>query len=322
MNKSKLVLALVYAVSQVSAHIALWDEAMYGFDPKDVNQYQPVEPLADLPFSSWWFHGYINRPPAPGKMMNLPSGGTYHGQVACNKALTTLGGTPEQRNGIYACEGDDPNIGGIGAMHTDDKWNTPVSQLKDVKGCGLSIAYKSDPFALQPEDFTVISTNYTCPWFKHVEFQIPADLPPCPPGGCHCMWGWVHSTLAGSEQNYVLNYRCNVTGATGMRELPPPKTANKCHLPQDTTNCTVGAKQPHYWLQLERNNNHQAYMDPPFYNGDYGYLNGAQTDLWAGLGPQGSAGRTSPTDSTSPPARKASSTSSSVASSSSVAGAS
>lgn len=157
--------------------------------------------------------------------MNLPAGGTYHGQVACNKALTTYGVVPSQQTGIYACEGDDPKIGGIGAMHTDDKWNTPVNQLKDVKGCGLSIAYKSDANDLVPEDFTVISTNYTCPWFKHVDFQIPADLPPCPPGGCHCMWGWVHSVLAGSEQMYQLNYRCNVTGATGTRAIPPRKSS-------------------------------------------------------------------------------------------------
>lgn len=154
--------------------------------------------------------------------MNLPSGGTYHGQVACNKALTTYGVNPSQQTGIYACDGDD-QIGGIGAMHTDDKWKTPVDQLKDVKGCGLSIAYKSDPRALVPEDFTVISTNFTCPWFKHVDFHIPADLPPCPEGGCTCMWGWIHSSLAGSQQNYVLNYRCNVTGATGIRDIPQGK---------------------------------------------------------------------------------------------------
>lgn len=36
----------------------------------------------------------------------------------------------------------------------------------------------------------------------------------------------------------------------------------------------------HYWLQKERNNNFQESHDPPFYNEDYGFMNGAQTDLW------------------------------------------
>ena len=59
------------------------------------------------------------------------------------------------------------------------------------------------------------------------------------------------------------------------------KIANKCGYPSDTTNCTVGAKQPHYWFQAEGNNNPQGTYDPPFYNGAYGFMNGAQTDLFA-----------------------------------------
>lgn len=105
-------------------------------------------------------------------------------------------------------------------MHTADKWMTPVDKLNDVMGCGIAIAYESDPRKIQPEDFTVISTNYTCPWFKNVDFQIPADLPPCPEGGCHCLWGWVHSSNAGAQENYILNYKCQVTGAKGSRALP------------------------------------------------------------------------------------------------------
>ena len=121
---------------------------------------------------------------------------------------------------------------------------------------------------IQPEDFAMISVNYTCPWKKDVDLQIPADLPACPEGGCHCMWGWVHSADSGSEQMYFLGYRCNVTGTTATQAIPKRKylptyvsarsltlcvanTANKCNYPTDTSNCTVGAKQPHYWFQAE-----------------------------------------------------------------------
>ena len=42
---------------------------------------------------------------------------------------------------------------------------------------------------------------------------------------------------------------------------------------------------PHYWLQKERNNNFQDYYDPPFYNAEYGFMDGAQTDLFANAAP-------------------------------------
>lgn len=70
------------------AHIALWDPAMFGWDEKDPNQQNAVEPLADLSFNDWWLHGeaFRNDPPAPGVFMELPSGGVYKGYTSCNKA--------------------------------------------------------------------------------------------------------------------------------------------------------------------------------------------------------------------------------------------
>jgi hypothetical protein len=126
------------------------------WDASDVNQYQPVLPLENLPFNQWWFHNYIDKPPAPGKIMNLPAGGTYHGQVACNKAWTTY--NPQGTTAEYACDDNKPSSG-TGAMHTTDKMGDP--NPKDVKGCGLSIAYESDVHKLKPEDFTVISVCHS-----------------------------------------------------------------------------------------------------------------------------------------------------------------
>lgn len=105
----------------------------------------------------------------------------------------------------------DSTSNGVGALHTLDTYDTAIPT--NVEGCGLSIAYQSDVFKLQPEDFTVISTNYTCPWKKNVEFQIPEDLPACPEGGCHCAWGWIHSQLSGGEQMYMIGYRVSVLAA-------------------------------------------------------------------------------------------------------------
>lgn len=175
-----------------------------------------------------------------------------------------------------ACDnsGDD----NAGALHAHDPSGVQPEQTKDVRGCGLAIAYNSDVRAIKPEDFAVVSVNYHCPWHRDVDFQIPEGLPECPPGGCHCMWGWIHSSGGGGQEMYFNGYRCNVTGKTGTVPIPKPVVARKC--PFDKNNCTVGAKQPHYWLQAEGNNNFQDWYDPPFYNGDYGWSNGAQTDLW------------------------------------------
>lgn len=137
--------------------------------------------------------------------MELPAGGTFTGQLGCNKAFTTY--DPQQ----YACNT-------IGPLHTND--TSFGDDPKDVKGCAIAIAYKSDPHDIQPDDFTVISVNYTCPWVRETDFHIPSDLPACPPGGCNCMWGWVHSQYAGTTQIYFLGYKCNVTGATGVTPLP------------------------------------------------------------------------------------------------------
>ncbi|WVQ72578.1 hypothetical protein IAR50_002136 [Cryptococcus sp. DSM 104548] len=267
----KLSVALVSVAASASAHIALWHNASYGYNASDPNQSDLVQPLQNLTFDEWWFHGKIDYPPADGAYMELPSGGTFSGEVACNKALTSWGGVPSKQTGEYACDS-------VGVLHTTDEFgDDPV----DVKGCGIGIAYKSDVNDIVPEDFTVISVNYTCPWKKHVDFQIPSDLPACPEGGCHCMWGWIHNSDAGTEQNYFVGFKCKVTGATGLIALPQANVANKCDYPTDTSNCTVGAKQPHYWLQAEKNNNFQGNFDPPFYNGDYGFMDGAQTDLFA-----------------------------------------
>lgn len=159
--KATAFVALLNALPALG-HLALWDPSKscspYGLTPgvfgwtDDPNQSDLVEPLDHLPFDQWWFHGKIDNPPKDGVFMELPAGGKYSGQIACNsayrlncadslEALTKYGQNDYQQTGIYACEGDGPE-GGIGAMHTTDAWQS--QNPTNVKGTGLSIACTSE----------------------------------------------------------------------------------------------------------------------------------------------------------------------------------
>lgn len=212
--------------------------------------------------------------------MELPAGGTFRGEVSCNKGQTTFGGTEWDPPKLERLACDIPGANGnMGSIHALDMWPGPAdpADSHSVKGCGLAIAYEADVYKVKPEDFVVISVNHTCPFKREVDFQIPEGLPACPEGGCHCLWGWVPDPLD-VRQNYILGYRCNVTGSVGTEYPAKPVVARKC--PFDRNNCTVGAKQMHFIDQNEGNNNFQHRDDPPFYNDDYGFHNGAQMDIW------------------------------------------
>lgn len=89
------------------------------------------------------------------------------------------------------------SLQGIGALHVVN--NTFESTLpvntSAFGGSALAIAYTSNYTTVQPNDMTIISVNWTSPWYRLTDYEIPADLPPCPEGGCLCTWNWVH--LAG-----------------------------------------------------------------------------------------------------------------------------
>ncbi len=212
------------------------------FKPDDPWSWEQTKPLDKMAFKDWWFHGYMDEPPAPGVFMELPAGGVFHGEIACGKHHTTYRKeTPESKPIPYmACDkaGDD---GKMGAVHATDVFPGPAyGESKSVKGTALGIAYNSDPHKVRPEDFVVISVNHSAPWTREVAFAIPSGLPACPAGGCHCMWGWIPDPM-NVQQMYTLVYRCNVTGETGSEYPAPAQIARKC--PFDKNNCTIGAKQ-------------------------------------------------------------------------------
>ncbi|KAF8150927.1 hypothetical protein B0H34DRAFT_801831 [Crassisporium funariophilum] len=268
---------------KVFAHIALWHPSMYGFNvTQDTFPYdnRPVAPLINLSFSKWWFHGHLEHPPHPEDRLQLPAGGSISVELACDKGVTkyfasNAGGdvrSTSQPN--YPCPGS-PTI----QFHTLDE--------NDARGCSLAIAQKSNVNEVQPEDFVVFSVNHKCVWTKDTQFDIPADMPACPPGGCTCAWFWIHGSDAGQQEMYMNGFQCDVTGSKiDAPALAKPQVARRCGadpangISGDPGNCTIGAKQPLYWYQAERNNMFEGTFSPPLYNDLYNFKNGAQNDIF------------------------------------------
>jgi hypothetical protein len=84
-------------------------------------------------------------------------------------------------------------------MHTMNQLGKPPA-LKWLGGTAIAIAYTSDEQAVKPNDFTVISVNYTSVWYRETVYQIPQGMPECPKGGCLCTWNWYH--LSGNGEGY------------------------------------------------------------------------------------------------------------------------
>lgn len=89
---------------------------------------------------------------------------------------------------------------GIGALHVVNNTfeSTQPVNASALGGSALAIAYTSNYTSLTPNDMTIISVNYTSPWYRLTNYAIPSNLPECPEGGCICTWNWVH--LAGNGE--------------------------------------------------------------------------------------------------------------------------
>ncbi|KAI0709939.1 hypothetical protein C8Q76DRAFT_85190 [Earliella scabrosa] len=279
------LLVASFAAIEVHAHASIWHPSMYGFNVTD-NTFpydnRPVTPLMHMTFDQWWFHGHLDYPPNPGDIFDLPAGKPATAEIACHKGHTSYWASSEGhtdlQQGDNPCPADDGTFP-TGAMHT--------TGIDDVKGCALAIAYESDATKIKPEDFTVFSINQTCVWHRFTDFHVPDRMPPCPEGGCHCAFFWIHSIDSGGEQNYMNGFKCNVTGSTSDVALAKPQVPRRCGEDPDygkpdaaPGNCTYGAKQPFYWFQAERNNMFEGEYAPPFYTDLYNFKDGAQNDIF------------------------------------------
>ncbi|EJU02917.1 hypothetical protein DACRYDRAFT_78824 [Dacryopinax primogenitus] len=233
-------------------------------------------------YSEWWMHGHQDLPPNFGDYLELHVGNKFMVQMACDKGATDYYASSDGgdiRDGNWPC----PNA-------SSDEWHT--RDINDTKGCGFGIAYKSDVSTVGPEDITIFSVNYTCPWYRYQWFDVPADLPPC--DDCICTFNWIHSPDDGSMQMYQNGYKCKVINSMPGKQLQIPQLARRCgddpdfNKPPDPTNCTGGlkggAKQGLYWLQQDGNNMFEGYYAPPYYNALYDFSNGAQTDIFISNG--------------------------------------
>jgi hypothetical protein len=271
--------ALLFAALPAAyAHIGI--QIASGYTSGD--GYKHVEPLANLPFNQWWFHGMMNNAPK-GAPLALPTGGAAVVELSCNRQYSKLGGG----SGDNPCPSDTPS------MHAGN----PVRPA-DLTGCGLAIAYKSDIKQVQPEDFVIFSVNTQCVQNLRTSFQVPKAMPPCPNGKCICAWFWQGKHSA--NEMYMNGFDCNVTGGSASAKIGTPKKSVFCK--GNPGNCVKGPKLPQYWgnqappqspnVMIQLSNNQK-----PEYNENWGFSNGAQNDITTG-GAAGSTGGQTNTGST------------------------
>ena len=168
---------------------------MWGFNV--TNTTRPQDPLIDLTFDQWWFHGNLDHPPHKHDIMQLPVGQKSMTELCCDKDSTSYWRSGPGGNRISDSQPDYPCPGKpTSQFHTNG--------IDDLGGCALAVAYKSDVNEVQPEDFTVFSVNQTCVWNLHTYFEVPADMPSCPDDKCICAWFWVHREDSGSEQSWSI----------------------------------------------------------------------------------------------------------------------
>ena len=267
------------AVSQ--AHTVGWAKGMYclggnvpGVDNPNTNT--AVLPLFNLTFEDFWFQhdrGCDLVPPADGDILELPAGGNVTLELAHNRGQTTLSFNseyagewpdgqphPENWNGTGLPEGCIQNDG---AMH--------VQNHSMAAGTALAISYQSNIQDVTLENLVVFSILENTPWKRIAIYDIPADLPACPPGGCTCAWLWVPNGC-GILNEYMAGYKCNVTGATStvpVRTAQPP-----VYCADDPSKCQAGPKQMIIWNQLEMNNVFPPNGESPGYNTKNGWLPG------------------------------------------------
>uniref|UniRef100_A0A8H7Y3R3 Uncharacterized protein n=3 Tax=Psilocybe cubensis TaxID=181762 RepID=A0A8H7Y3R3_PSICU len=233
---------------------------------QDLNSYAIVSPLYQLNFKDWWFH-HINNcdlyPPADGDFLELPAGGSFTVEIASNRAKTTL-----------AYNGRDTSEWPDGATYPED--------YSDIK-------------AVTPQNLAVFTVRYNTPWKRVISYDVPANLPACPEGGCICAWGWVPNGC-GQPNMYHQPFKCKVTGAKSTTPIAPPQPPVWCE--GNPGACVKGSKQMIYWNQNEGNNIAVSGYDlsgsfkSPAYNAKLGFADGAQNDIFAGApsAPAGNSG--------------------------------
>jgi len=284
----QLLVALVFvSFLDVNAHMSIYTPSMWGSEPNDINSNWAVNPLQDLDFNDWWFHGprSLASPPINNAITEIPAGGTIDFEIGTNKAFTTMG------RGLWHHPGKSSRVPPDPWENTGSEWPSNLHSPKrsDVAGCALGIVYKSEQGAIQPEDYVIVSVVKDCPARALQAFDIPF-LPACPNGKCICAWFWIHNSIGGSDQMYMTGFQCNVTNPSNRvlgQPQVPIRCDNKppCYLYPDWGNYTDVCRKPllpMYWGNKERCNmlNPTNEQCAPIYSKEYGYPHGAQHQIF------------------------------------------
>jgi len=283
-----LLAALLVFTQSVSAHVAAMAWGMYclnglkTWNDTDLNSFTVVQPLYNLTFDDWFLHGKCrNFPPAPGDFLDITAGGSFTVDIAGNRGQTRL-----SFNGSNASDWPD------GGQHPDDMNMSPgcivtpnlhTQNESMAAGTAFAISYESDIKSVTPENLVVFSVVAHTPWKRLTSYPVPADLPPCPPGGCHCAWGWV-ANGCGEPNMYQNAFRCQVLGSTSTRKVGKGQPPVWCE--DDPSKCVKGPKQMIAWNQLTGDNIEVDGWDlsgghkSPGYNTKCGWTPGPQNDIF------------------------------------------
>jgi len=288
MLNASLLIALGL-VALANAHMSIWVPSMWGSEPGNPNANWAVQPLEDLAFTDWWWHGAKSRndPPPANQITQLPAGGTHDFEITGNKRFTSMGDGLWVKPGSGPRDPPDPwsnDMGGYGSS------NIHAPKHADVGGCALGIAYKSDMNSVQPNDFVIMSVVHDCIARQLQVFDIPA-LPACPNGKCICGWFWIHNSIGGTDQMYMTAFQCNVTNPS-KRTIMKPSTPVRCDGQKpcylypnwgNTTTVCPKSLTPMYWANKEGDNMPMPtnWQCAPTYNTYYGFPDGAQNQIFA-----------------------------------------
>lgn len=308
-----------------SAHLTAFANGMYcrngtikGFDNQNNND--PVNPMWNLPKKDWWFH-HTNQcdefPPAPGEFLEIPAGGSFTVEIASNRAFTTLSYnskyTSQWPDGAYHPDGYSAKTPGGAKFSSEGCITAPNMHTQNqsmAAGTAFAISYQSDISKVTAENLAVFSVRYHTPWKRITSYDVPANMPACPAGGCICAWGWVPNGC-GEPNMYMAGYKCKVTGARSTTPIATAKPPVWCE--DDTSKCVKGAKQMIYWHQMEGNNievqgyDLSGHPKSPGYNNKLGFSDGAQNDIFASVHtplPKPSTSASSPSSSCKPGGKK------------------
>ncbi|KAI5480384.1 3-methylcrotonyl-CoA carboxylase alpha subunit [Pseudohyphozyma bogoriensis] len=257
--------------------MSIFTESMYGtIGNWDFSGYDPVIPIGPglSSIDKWWFRGPVarSRPPPDGAVAQLPAGGSWTVEIACNWVWTSFGyRTTVNGSHLDACPQGNP-----GPWHAGEpkayNWDPNL-----FRGCALGIADVDSIADTHTSNIAIFSVQKDCVKYKDTTFDIPAKMPKC--SGKKCICGWFWQPANGTGNFYMTAFDCNITNvASDAAPIDYANLKTPVHCPASDPSCTKPQHpmQPFYVYNTPANvvtngaNNRAGYFD------DWGFYDGAQ----------------------------------------------